>query len=134
MGLTRYPSYKPSGIEWIGEIPSHWTLTRLASAGTFRKGRGIKKDETKDSGLPCIRYGEIYTKYDRIIYELTSFIDQQSAEASEAIKKGDVLFAGSGETTEDIGKAVVYSGESDAYASGDIIILTVNAKLVDCNI
>jgi type I restriction enzyme S subunit len=24
-----YPAYKDSGVEWLGEIPAHWTLRRL---------------------------------------------------------------------------------------------------------
>jgi type I restriction enzyme S subunit len=24
-----YPSYKPSGVEWLGEVPEHWQLSRL---------------------------------------------------------------------------------------------------------
>jgi type I restriction enzyme, S subunit len=121
--MKQYQKYKPSGIDWIGEIPSHWMVRRVSTFGKFFKGRGIKKDETKDVGLPCIRYGEIYTKYDRIVYETASFIDIETSKNSELIKKGDVLFAGSGETVEDIGKAVVYFGNSDTYAGGDIIVL-----------
>ena len=26
-----YPTYKPSGIEWLGEVPSHWEVFRLKS-------------------------------------------------------------------------------------------------------
>jgi len=36
----------------------------------------------------------------------------------------DILFAGSGETNEDIGKSAVYLLEESGYASGDTIILT----------
>jgi type I restriction enzyme S subunit len=27
--IKKYPSYKPSGIEWLGEIPEHWEIKRL---------------------------------------------------------------------------------------------------------
>jgi len=27
--IKKYPAYKPSGVEWLGEIPEHWELTRL---------------------------------------------------------------------------------------------------------
>ncbi len=27
--MKKYPKYKPSGIEWIGEIPEHWEVGRL---------------------------------------------------------------------------------------------------------
>jgi type I restriction enzyme S subunit len=38
--------------------------------------------------------------------------------------RGGLLFAGSGETAEDIGKCVAFLGEEEAYAGGDIIIFT----------
>jgi type I restriction enzyme S subunit len=127
--MNRYAKYKSSGFDWIGEIPSHWMVRRVSTFGEFFKGRGIRKDETKSVGLPCIRYGEIYTKYDRIIFNTTSFIDEETSKESELIKKGDVLFAGSGETIEDIGKAIVYFGASDAYAGGDTIVLRLQDRI-----
>lgn len=27
--MRRYESYKDSGVEWLGEVPSHWELKRL---------------------------------------------------------------------------------------------------------
>ena len=27
--LQKYPTYKPSGVEWLGEIPEHWGVTRV---------------------------------------------------------------------------------------------------------
>ena len=34
VGFTRYPAYKDSGVEWLGEIPSHWEVRR--ADGLFR--------------------------------------------------------------------------------------------------
>lgn len=119
----RYSAYKDSGLEWIGEIPEYWEVTRISNLGSFYKGNGIKKDEVRLEGLPCIRYGEIYTTYDRIVPSVRSFIDEVTAEESVQGFKGDILFAGSGETIEDIGKAVLYIGDGPVYIGGDIIVL-----------
>jgi len=27
--MTTYDTYKPSGIDWIGDIPEHWKVKRL---------------------------------------------------------------------------------------------------------
>jgi type I restriction enzyme S subunit len=45
------------------------------------------------------------------------------AETARLLKKGDLLFAGSGETKEDIGKCVAFVDDFEAYAGGDIVIL-----------
>ena len=30
MSLPRYPKYKDSGVEWLGEVPEHWQVKRIA--------------------------------------------------------------------------------------------------------
>ncbi|NQV01283.1 MAG: restriction endonuclease subunit S [Bacteroidia bacterium] len=108
----------------LGEIPESWEVFKLGKLGEFSKGKGISKSELSDSGFPCIRYGEIYTVHDTIIRNFFSFIDPEVATQSIRIKKNEILFAGSGETVEDIGKAVVFIGDEEAYAGGDIIIFS----------
>ena len=29
MSFPRYPKYKASGVEWLGEVPEHWARSRL---------------------------------------------------------------------------------------------------------
>ena len=29
MSFPRYPKYKPSGVEWLGEVPEHWEVKRI---------------------------------------------------------------------------------------------------------
>ena len=106
----------------IGLIPSDWEVKRLGEIGVFSKGKGILKAQILESGLPCIRYGEIYTTHHFVIKEFKSYISEDVANESQEISKGDILFAGSGETIDDIGKAVVYIGDYKAYAGGDTII------------
>jgi type I restriction enzyme S subunit len=112
-GQKRLPGY-------TGE----WEVKRLGEIGTFTKGKGIKKDEVVADGLPCIRYGEIYTHYNDYIRSFRSFISLKIARESQRLKKGDLLFAGSGETAEEIGKCVAFLGDEEAYAGGDIVILS----------
>lgn len=107
----------------LGKIPESWKVVKLEELGPFFKGKGISKSEIlKDGKYPCIRYGEIYTIYDTVVRKFQSFIGQQSAINSNSFKSGDLLFTGSGETAEDIGKCVTYIGNEQPYASGDIII------------
>jgi type I restriction enzyme S subunit len=100
-----------------------WERRKLEEIGRFSKGRGIRKDEVVTEGLPCIRYGEIYTHHDDYVKSFVSFISRSVASQSQRIQKGDLLFAGSGETAEEIGKCVAYLEEREAYAGGDIVIL-----------
>lgn len=107
----------------LGYIPSHWNILSLNKIGVFSKGKGISKAEIVENGsFPCVRYAEIYTLYDYYAFSFESRIDEESAIDSKEICEGDLLFAGSGETLEDIGKSVAYLGKEKAFAGGDIII------------
>lgn len=48
-----YEKYKPSGLEWLGDIPEHWSTIRIKFS-TYVKGRigwhGLKSDEFTDEG------------------------------------------------------------------------------------
>ena len=43
--MKRYKKYKPSGIEWIGEIPEHWTLATVGRVSNLGRGRVISSIE-----------------------------------------------------------------------------------------
>ncbi|MDD2449502.1 MAG: hypothetical protein PHS42_10180 [Sulfurimonas sp.] len=42
--LEKYSSYKKSGVEWLGEIPAGWELTRLGTKFKERKEKVSDKD------------------------------------------------------------------------------------------
>ncbi len=91
----------------------------------FCKGKGIRRDDLGDTGVRCIRYGDLYTQYENYVVRPASRIPQHVANAAQRIQHGDLLFAGSGETADEIGICVAYLGDDTAYAGGDIIILRV---------
>lgn len=42
--MRRYESYKDSGVEWLGEVPSHWELGRISTYFTERRTKVSDKD------------------------------------------------------------------------------------------
>ena len=108
----------------LGKIPESWEVKSLSMIGSFSKGKGISKNEIIEDGIPCMRYAEIYTEYDIVLKNIKSFIDEKSALNSKRINKGDILFAGSGETLDDIGKSVAFIDDFEAYVGGDTVILS----------
>ncbi|MFQ3179600.1 MAG: type I restriction enzyme S subunit [Pseudoalteromonas tetraodonis] len=106
----------------LDELEKKIEVLPLNKLGKIFKGKGIAKSEVVETGLPCIRYGELYTKHHRIIRKYHSFITKESASKSIELKKGDVLLAGSGETISEIGKSASFIDEETVYAGSDIII------------
>jgi len=51
--FKRYPAYKDSGVEWLGEIPAHWNRVRLKRLFLVVNG------STPQSGVPAYWDGEI---------------------------------------------------------------------------
>ena len=113
-----------TGKKRLAGFSGDWETKTLGEIGEFKKGKGIKKDSVLSDGLPCIRYGEIYTHHNEYIKKFNSYISNETAKESQKLKFGDLLFAGSGETAEEIGKCVAFLGNEEAYAGGDIIILS----------
>ncbi|MEJ1353599.1 MAG: restriction endonuclease subunit S [Candidatus Sedimenticola sp. (ex Thyasira tokunagai)] len=107
----------------LGEIPEDWEIRHLGGIGAFTKGAGVKKDESNSGYIPCVRYGEIYTRHSDYIKRFNSYISKTVSLTATRLSKGDLLFAGSGETKEEIGKCVAFVDEVEAYAGGDIVIL-----------
>ena len=120
--FQKYAAYKDSGVEWIGEVPEHWSIKRLSSFGSFSKGGGISRAELIQDGLPAILYGDIYTKYDICVRKVFNSVSSDTAKKSIAISENVLLFTGSGETKEDIGRCVAYLGNDIAYVGGDVIV------------
>ncbi len=108
-----------------------WTVTTLGALGSFLKGRGVKRDDVRANGVPCVRYGELYTVFNDYTSVTHSFVEPEIAATALPLRSGDLLFAGSGETREEIGKCVAYIGEIPAVAGGDIVVLRGRADLVN---
>ena len=134
-GLDKSVELKDSGIEWIGKIPKHWEVKRTKyTANSFDKGNGItKEDIALDGDIQCIRYGEIYSKYDGQCIECVSATNLDKINSPKYISAGDILFAGTGELIEEIGKNIVYMGDKPCLAGGDIIILNHNQNPIFLN-
>jgi len=100
-----------------------WQTKRLGEIGYFLKGSGVTRDDAQSGPLACVRYGEIYTTHNDYIRSFRSWISPEVAVTATRLKFGDLLFTGSGETKEEIGKCVAFVLDVEAYAGGDIVIL-----------
>ena len=96
---------------------------RISNLGQIERGSGIKRNETSSNGLPCIRYGEIYTTYDICAIDIKTKTSEQIFNRSHKASFGDLLITLTGETKEDIGKTIAYLGQNELAVGGDLAIL-----------
>ena len=98
-----YPAYKPSGVEWLGEIPAHWEIKRLKSFASVRLSNVDKKSEEGQAAVGLCNYVDVY--YNERISPDVEFM---AATASEnqirrfSLHKGDVLITKDSESWTDI--------------------------------
>ena len=104
-------------VEWkaLGEI-----------ATDIYRGSGIKRDQVTSEGIPCVRYGEIYTSYNIHFNNCISHTIIDNVPSPKYFEHGDILFAITGESVEDIAKSIAYMGNEKCLAGGDIVVLKHN--------
>lgn len=119
----RYLEYRPSGADWLPQVPEHWEVRKAQRIGRLLKGGGGNKADAVSEGVPCVRYGELYTTHGYSITACKTFVTPERAIDYTPIHYGDVLFAASGETLEEIGKSAVNLMRSSACCGGDLVIL-----------
>lgn len=106
------------------EYREEWEVKRLGEIVDFSKGKLLgKKDLTEKDGVPCILYGELYTKYGPIINDVISRTNVDTGKLKKG-RKNQILIPSSGETTEDIATASALNINDDVYIGGDLNILT----------
>ena len=102
-------------------------LVRIVKLGEIAtdvyRGSGITREQVAQSGTPCVRYGEIYTTYHVWFDRCVSYVDPAVVQNPKYFEYGDVLFAITGESVEDIAKSVAYVGHDRCLAGGDIVVM-----------
>ncbi|ELL4099904.1 TPA: restriction endonuclease subunit S [Escherichia coli] len=104
-----------------------WNSSKLGDLFNFKKGKGLSKSDLSESGInKCILYGELYTKYAEIAYEVISRTNSSDGQLSEP---GDILLPASTTTSGiDLANATALS-EGGILLGGDINILRPKVRL-----
>ena len=97
-----------------------WEQRKLGEVAAFSKGCGYSKSDLKDSGIPVILYGRLYTNYETVIKEVDTFVDCIGGAVYS--KGGEIITPSSGETSEDISIASVVE-KSGILLGGDLNII-----------
>ena len=116
----QYEFYRDELLSVKKNIP----IVKLGDIATeFYRGSGIKRDEVTDTGIPCVRYGEIYTTYNTWFDKCVSYTKLDFVKSPKYFENGDILFAITGESVDDIAKSVAYIGHEKCLAGGDIVVM-----------
>ena len=103
-GLDPNVEMKPSGVEWIGEIPKHWRVNRLKYISNIVASYVNKHINPDEIQVDLCNYTDVYyhEKIDSSINFMRGSCNQDEYERS-LIKKGDVIITKDSESADDIG-------------------------------
>lgn len=120
MSFPKYPAYKDSGVQWLGEVPKHWHVDRFKASITSCKN-GIWGDEAKndENDIPCVRVADFDRQ--RLRVELNNPTVRNVTEKEQQgrlLHKGDLLLekSGGGEN-QPVGCVVLYDDDRPAVCS-----------------
>jgi len=127
-GLDPTAPMKESGVEWLGQVPAHWEVRRIASVSTkITNGFvGPTRDILVEQGVTYLQ--SLHIKENRIVFDGQYFVAPQwSLEHSKSIlKAGDVLIVQTG----DIGQVAVVTPEHEGANCHALIIVSPVAKML----
>ena len=106
-----YSAYKPSGVEWLGDVPAHWGLVRLKEVAQVQTGLTLGKDYrgAQTISRPYLRVANVQTG--RLDLTHVKSIDVPSNEAEgTTLLSGDVLMTEGGDIDK-LGRGCVWQDE-----------------------
>jgi type I restriction enzyme, S subunit len=133
MSLPKYPQYKDSGVEWLGEVPAHWTVQRLKASITSCKN-GVWGDDPKGDAddIECVRVADFDRSRLVVDGEVPTLRSvRQSERIGRTLLKGDLLLekSGGGEK-QPVGQVVLYDRDSPAVCSNFVAKVTLAERMV----
>jgi type I restriction enzyme S subunit len=132
--MNKYPAYKDSGVEWIGKIPTHWTISRIKNAIAYAIN-GIWGDDPKGNGrdIICIRVADFEMKRFGVSQtNLTYRCIPIQNDDQRILRKSDLLIekSGGGEK-QPVGRVISYNLNDNAVSSNFIAKISPNKDIID---
>lgn len=121
MSFPRYPAYKASGVEWLGEVPEHWDVSsfRHCLSHMFNGLTATQVDEAEKT-VPVTRIETI--SFGVIDESKLGFINLEDARADRLLMSGDILFSNINSLNM-VGKCAFYAGGRTIYAGMNLLVL-----------
>ncbi len=101
--FDKYPAYKESGVEWLGEIPAEWEVKRLGYLANCSPSNIDKHSKNNEKTVRLCNYTDVY-KNDFITDDMDLMFATASDEQIEryALRAGDIIITKDSETANDI--------------------------------
>lgn len=110
--------------ELIAELcPNGVEYKKLGEVATISRGGSFQKKDFCEDGVPCIHYGQIYTRYGLFADKTLTFISEDAAKKQKYAVKNDIVMAVTSENIDDVCKCVAWLGDDEIAVSGHTAII-----------
>jgi type I restriction enzyme S subunit len=124
-GLDPTVPMKDSGVEWLGEVPAHWSITNIKRVGAIRYGIG-EPPQYYPEGMPLIRATNVHAG--KLFSEGLVFVDPTEIPARRIVwlEPGDIVVVRSGAYTGD--SAIIPDDYGQCIAGFDMVLRCHSAQ------
>lgn len=127
--IQLYSHYKPSDVEWLGDVPGHWGVRRLRNVVDMRVSNVDKHVNENELPVRLCNYVDVY-KNDHISERMDFMCATATDEEIKRfrLERGDVLITKDSEAWDDIGvPALVIEPASDLVSGYHLALLRPHA-------
>lgn len=112
--LLSFDNVEGQEVEW----------KKMSEVGTFIRGNGLQKKDFTESGVGCIHYGQIYTKFNTFTDKTLTYCSENVARKLTPVHPGDLIIACTSENVEDVCKTVAWLGKEDIVTGGHACVFS----------
>lgn len=119
MSVPGYESYRDSGVEWLGEVPSHWEVRRLKHVADAFPSNVDKKSYDEDTPVRLCNYTDVY--YNDVISDDPEFMAATATSeqiAKFTLRADDTIITKDSETADDIASAAYVPADMPGVVCG----------------
>lgn len=126
-GLDPNAPMKDSGVKWLGDVPVHWSISRVAASVASSKNGVWGSDPSGQNAIRCVRVADFDRPRQRIHDRDVTFREILPSErVGRLLRRGDLLLekSGGGEKSP-VGFVVLFDREEPAVTSNFVARLTL---------
>ncbi len=118
--LPAYPRTKPSGVEWLGDVPEHWEVKSLTRVTTnIRNGTSATQlEDDSESAVPVTRIESI--SGGRINFDKVGQVEWTPTLERYRLKKGDILLSHINSLSM-VGNCAVFDSDRPLYSGMNLL-------------
>jgi type I restriction enzyme S subunit len=112
-GLPVNPPLKPSGLDWLGDIPKHWQVMPLKRVSQISYGVGGGIDRSLEEGLRTLSLPNIDFEGNLLLEDVPYAEVTEKEKRQVLLRKGDLLFNWRNGSSDHLGKTAYFDADGE---------------------